>query len=507
MPFPNTTTMRVLRMISMGTVILLLCWGIVMSLFPVEPFWIDEWRLIYNLKFKSTEALWGSLAFTQQFPRVYLTLTKWWTAAFDYSYTSLRLPAYLISICSLLLCRHLGQKLYPQQPHYRLLWIMILVSSFTFTEYLVQIKQYAMEILLGLLAVWQTDALIRIRTIPSSRYLLLCVSMLFAPFFSYTYPIAIAPAFVVAIGCVFYRSQPERRPFGIHPVWLPLICSSVAMLVFYSIDVAQLLQDDDMHRYWQYRMMGNEFRVSSLAVSVWQLFARTGSGLVYEVVFGICGLTAWVLSVGSLVRQFRSGKMDYTGWIVLYAALLIAGAILLFAIGKLPVGEAKFNAFAVPAIIILLLTGMQQMQGIVWFHRAIPTVWFILYIGVTGNILSTIIGTYTAPEYARRVAVYHATEQAVRLAQAEGVPLVVTSGVAYPDQIDHYTPYLVSMHADEVLKTFPAYRVSEDIPVYRMADISDTVGLWHMLPTTVTSVIAGDGLHYRLIQRNQANPD
>src|SRR5439155_1096623 len=64
----------------------------------------------------------------------------------------------------------------------------------------VQIKQYEMEILLSLVAIWQLLELLEIRESRPpgiARYLLLCLSFLISPFFSYTYPIAVAPVFIV----------------------------------------------------------------------------------------------------------------------------------------------------------------------------------------------------------------------------------------------------------------------------------------------------------------------
>ena len=43
--------------------------GLVNTFFFTKPFWIDEWRIIYNLKTRSVPGLWDTLDFLQQFPR------------------------------------------------------------------------------------------------------------------------------------------------------------------------------------------------------------------------------------------------------------------------------------------------------------------------------------------------------------------------------------------------------------------------------------------------------
>ena len=87
-------------------------WGAVTLLWEVRPFWVDEWRIIYNLKFKSEEELWGKLAFMQQFPRLYLSLLKLFTAKLHYSYFSLRLPSFLIGTAAMWGVYRLAGKVY-----------------------------------------------------------------------------------------------------------------------------------------------------------------------------------------------------------------------------------------------------------------------------------------------------------------------------------------------------------------------------------------------------------
>src|SRR5687768_15935224 len=95
-----------------GVLALLLTWGLSLVLFKIRPFWHDEWRLIYNLKFKSHQQLWGTLDYTQQFPRLYLQLTKAFTALFNYNYFSLRFPAFFLGAANVFLCWSLMKRAY-----------------------------------------------------------------------------------------------------------------------------------------------------------------------------------------------------------------------------------------------------------------------------------------------------------------------------------------------------------------------------------------------------------
>src|SRR5690606_1839450 len=173
------------------------------------PFWNDEWRLIYNIKFKNFAQLWGTLDLLQECPRVYLTLLKIISANFDYSYTALRLPPLIIGMSSIALLFFLHKKLYPQQSLISGLFILILISSQTFTDYLVQVKQYEMDIFLALAALWQLVILLNLATHEQRWriYIFLCLSLLIVPYFSYTYPIVAAPFFPIALLCFWV----ERR--------------------------------------------------------------------------------------------------------------------------------------------------------------------------------------------------------------------------------------------------------------------------------------------------------
>ncbi|RYZ28668.1 MAG: hypothetical protein EOP49_41285, partial [Sphingobacteriales bacterium] len=410
-------------------------------LWPLKPFWIDEWRLLYNVKFKDSKALWGPLDFTQQFPRLFLVLLKQFTHALGYSYFSLRLPAFFVSVSSMILAWRLMKRHLVLESYYKYLFVLVLVSSQTFTDYLVQFKQYEMEIFLSLLGFWQLSVLIDLHKGISApgRYLLLCLSLLAAPFFSYTYPIAMAPVFPV---CMLLSWQASRSGMSLSRllyIWAPLVLLAFAIGIFYAVDVSQLMQDEAMHKYWSYRMLSAKNPWLEIPESIWGLFAKTGSGFLFEIIFGILGMAGLGIAIKTLWKN-RNAKQDQRPWLLLlYAVLLMLGIIVLFLAGKLPLSEPKFNAFAVPAISILII---HLLDTIYEAGRKKAVLWItaLLFAGLAGNIVSTVINSFTAPEYSKRVRIYKNTEQAIVKAQQAGVPLLVTPGVAYPDDIVHVAP-------------------------------------------------------------------
>jgi hypothetical protein len=196
-------------------IIYLFSFAIAMAFFQIRPFWNDEWRLSYNIKFKTLSELWGRLDLLQQCPRTYLSLLKIITAKFDYSYTALRLPPLIISCASILMCFQLRKKIFPENRMYGNLFILILISSQTFTDYLVQVKHYEVDIFLCLLALWQLIYLIELSNGAKAnlgKFTLLCISFLIAPYFSYVYPITIAPIFIILFlkTTIHFRSEKKR---------------------------------------------------------------------------------------------------------------------------------------------------------------------------------------------------------------------------------------------------------------------------------------------------------
>jgi len=489
------------------TLSFMVCYGFVLVFAQVKPFWIDEWRLIYNLKFKDPATLWGPLDFTQQFPRVYLEMMKIFTRLFDYSYFTMRLPSCLVATATILLCYRLMNKIYKPDTVTRFLFVFILVSSVTFTEYFVQVKQYTMEIFLSLVAIWQLLGVLGINNNGvqhKGRYALLCLTFLVAPFFSYTYPIAAAPIFLVVLtqNILKFRSkdEPKQKPQILFLQWLPLFFAACSIVVFYLIDVSRVMADKEMNAYWSYRMMSGGSGMLHICSKCWDFFAQVGAGFIFEIIFGVLGISAFFWGAYKWVGSAGKTMYGTHELLRLYALLLIVIAIGLFMVGKLPV-EPKFNAFTVPSITILVIFLLDRLYILPGYRRF--TGWFIavLIIGLIGNIVSSAADLVLKPTYAKRMEIYVATEKAIMRAQAGGIPILVTPGVAYPDAITNVVPNLATMEASAVLKTFPAYKVSDNIPVYTISDLTDLKEKVKQLPSSITSVLAGDGITFRLISR------
>jgi hypothetical protein len=495
---------KIIRIATIGTLSFMVCWGLVQVVAEIRPFWVDEWRIIYNLKFKTAAQLWGPLDFMQQFPRAYLIPVKWFTSRFGYSYTSLRLPSFVVGTAVILFSYHLMNRIYGRDHFARFLFVLVLISCSTFTDYFVEIKQYTMELLLSLVALWQLIELLRIDNTSSLhklRYLLLCISLLVTPFFSYSYPVAIAPVFMVLLVQSVFFLKDEGRPAGKRKLlllkWFPLLLCIVGTSVFYKVDVAQLLRDKDMHKFWGHLLMDRGFSWRSFFTNCYMLFAEVGSGFVFWYLFGIFGILSFAFGIRSAVNS-RYSLSDNSVFIRLYCVGLLVFAIALFAAGKLPLGEPRLNAFTVPAISMLLIGFFDFLAQKGAKGRFAKIMVSIFYVGLIGNIYTTFFASFTGEAYARKMDIYRATQTAITIAQDKKLPIFVTPGVAYPYEKTKNLPYETTVPGDWVLKTFPAYKVADSIPVFAVNDLRDVKEAISHLPAIETSAVVGDGISYKI---------
>ncbi len=529
MTVPTRNVNKLIRIASIAAITFIVCWGLVLVLAQVKPFWIDEWRIIYNLKYKDAAGLWGQLDFMQQFPRVYLVIIKAFSSIFDYSYFSLRFPSFLIGTLTILFSYRVAHKLFKENATCRFLFVLIIAASPTFTDYFVQVKQYTMDIMLGVLALWQllqlTDVL-KQKDMSKQRYLLLCASFVTAPFFSYTYPIMIAPVFVVMFihSIVQYRSHGGngKDMHSMRKLWLPLILCTCAIIAFYRVDASQLMKDDGMHIYWGYRMMQRGFSLRQFFGGFYDLFALCGAGIAFEIIFGTLGILGLLLSATACARSLKKNAWRIEDFLSWYSVSVVVLIMLLFSAGKLAVGEARLTCFCVPVVALTIISFVNYLLNS-RANKVGTIVMPLLFIGVIGNAFSSLINEQLADKHRQTLNIYVNTENAIKLATAKNIPIFISSGIAYPyekiinfpcTEIPAKVLYTLPQNintinadlkdnvpGDWVLKTFPAYKTRADIPVYALNDPDDLKNRMLQLPPTIKSVIIGNGSTFREVVR------
>lgn len=498
---------KALRAVVLITLFVMATWGLVSVVASVRPFWVDEWRIIYNLKFLIPQEIWGKLAFMQQFPRLYLFLLKMFTSTMSYSYWSLRAIPYLAGLAAIWCIYDTAQRIYSNKEPYRYLMVMMLLSCNTFTEYFVEVKQYSMELLLAAAAVWQLHYLLRMADKAPGivNYVLFCIAMLLCPFFSYTYPIVIAPVYIVILLHNIFAWNSGSRSANIRNMflqWLPLFLCTFGITVFYAIDASHLATDGDMQGYWKHLMPGDPTTVN-IHERIFHFLAQAGSGLVFWWLFGLSCTASVILGLLRTVKNLRQRENSIQSSLVLYGILVVLLVVALNVAGKLPLGEPRLNAFGIPALSILLIALLQAVRQKVSQKLAPNIFFYLLLAGLLGNIYTTITACFTDGKYERRIETYRATQKALSLAAKEHLPILITPGVTYPYEQTENLPSHDLMPGDWVLMTWPAYDAVEALAVYAIPDTTDLEQYLVRLPAGIDKVMVGDGLNYRVVKVSQ----
>ena len=479
----------------------------------IRPFWLDEWFIIYNLKTRDTAGLFGQLEFMQQFPRVYLVLLKLFTSFFNYSYFSLRAPSFMVGIAVIMFSYKMMRKIFDAQIFARYLFVLVLVSSITFTEYFVQIKQYTMDILLSVFALWQLIEILNIKEgcpVKINRYVFLCISFLIAPFFSYTYPIAVSPVYIVVLlqTIVILRSKgiPSVKRSAVLLKLAPLFLCTLSTALFYKADVKQLIADRGMYSYWNVLMINDNNKLGSFFTNFYLLFSQLGAGIVFETLFGILGVVSFIYGIISGTSSYIKKEHSLEAQLKIYSCLLLVLTFILFLCRKLPMGSPRLNAFTMPSITILIIYFISRISKNLRGDLQRIILPAILYIGVIGNVFSTCLNFFTSAKYKKQMENYVSTEKAIRLAQSKKLPVLVTTGIAYPFYQDFQGPVNDTNALNPcvwVIKTFPAYHMNEPVQIYALKDLATVKESMEQLPPGINSALAGDGISYKIYYRNK----
>jgi hypothetical protein len=500
---------KILEIIVYSTIIVTILWGGICVVFEVQPFWTDEWRIIYNLKFKSPKEIWGELAYMQQFPRVYLYLLKLFTSSFQYSYQSLRFIPWLAGLGAIGCIHAIANRLYDRRDTNRLLMIMMLISCGTFTTYYTEVKQYTMELLLSAAAVWQLYYALHMnaKSKDATGYALFCISLLCAPFFSYTYPIVIMPVYaVVLLHNIANWNNGEDTKQKITQIllqWAPLFLCTFSITLFYLLDARHLSTDSDMQSYWKHLLNTDGFRFTDFLERLFHFFAQAGSGFVFWWLFGLSCSSAFMLAIVHLWKSIKIRVFTIQTYLVAYSVILVILVAALNLANKLPLGEPRLNAFAIPALSILLINLLNSIKGSIGKLPLQKMLLYSLLAGLTGNIYTTIIASFTDEKYARRMQIYHATEHAVRVATEQNLPILITPEVTWPYNKTQNFPFEGELPGDWVLMTWHAYRPNRSPKVYAIPDTNNYTTWMRLLPQQAKRVMAGDGIHYRIVESDR----
>lgn len=451
--------------------------------------------MIANIKFKSAAELWGPLDFTQQFPRVYLQMVKAITSALNYSYAGIRFQSFIIGAAAIGLTWHLARRIFEDRPE-RYLFILVIAGNPMFIDYMGQAKHYEMEMLMGLVAIWQLLEILQLRQrYDTNRLVLLLASVIVAPFFSYTYPIAIAPALALLS---FSALGGERMPVQRRILILSILAlSTMAIAAFYIFDAAQVMQDTNMHNFWFLKPDYINGGFQKRTTNTWLFFAKTGAGAVFEYVFGIATVAATLSALWHLAKKSSWLRSTHKSLLV-YCLLLVAGLIALYFLDKIPLGQAKFTIFAAPALSLILATAMGH-----WLDgsrkRAPRIITAVLFAAMAGNIFTAFLQLFTSDDYKLKLQIYQANTNALEVAKRDHLPIVVTPEIGRPDDITVPVPYLSMPDAAGILRTYPTYHAEDSITIVAIKRDPTTADIATALPAHTEKYILSNGKEIKIV--------
>lgn len=449
------------RLLTISTILYLLIWQLLNCLLPIKPFWRDEWCMIDNLKFKTPAQLLGKLDYTQQFPRVLLQIYKQWLCITDFSYFGLRFGSFMLALCCILIANSIRKSVFANAT-YGYVFLLIIIGNPMFIDYFTQTKHYIGELLAALVAIWQLMKFIQLQSAPLTKPILflLFLSLIFTPFTSYTYPIAFAPVFFVILPAFIRNTHFRLR---ILPL---LLCSVIGISIFYFVDVSQVLQDKNMYGFWHLYLLEDNTPSATIALRLWSLFAKMGAGLLFEIILGILSVSAFICTIPSVYSYIQQPIVHIHSSLRVYAFMLIVFMISLYLSSHLPLGQAKFSLFAIPAMSLLLLLSLSAVCQHYQCSKLNNILLLVLTIAFSGNVFTSVLPTFTNTEYKKQIAIYNQTQNAIKLARAKNIPIAVTPAIGYPDDITTYIKFLTMPSAAGIIRTFPAYSISNPIQVY-----------------------------------------
>lgn len=348
------------------------------SLVLQKAFWLDEWFILYNLKFRTFSESFGPLFYIQQFPRTYLVFLKLITKYFNYDYFAIRFIPTFIQLLNLALIYFVVSKnIYSRIRIKRYIFFLLFLSYHSTLFYFTQIKQYSMEIFFVILCFVCFDYLItKLARTERVRWKNAFVFVVFltGPLMSYSFPIVAAPAlFLVTLKTLTSSDKLKLKKTGI----LVGISFFIGLTLSWFTDLRFVLSDKQQYGNFS----SNVFDYSS-ANSLWEgvknivwlpssIFFFNKNYPLYIVsifyVFKIIVLLVVLLGVFLNIKNLypiwkfsvihKKSKLTNLQWLESYLFLILCATLFLYILKLLPLGVHRLNYFCVLPLSYFLIKG------------------------------------------------------------------------------------------------------------------------------------------------------
>ena len=452
----------------------------VYSLINIKGFWLDEWFILYNIKFRNYSGLFDNLYYIQQFPRVYLSLLKLLIEIFNYNYFAIRVIPFSIQVINIGLVYFLISKIvFPGNKVKALLIVLFFLSFHTTLFYFSQLKQYTMDIFFALMSAWYFYYLSQYYQKISARsfgYIAMLFFIFIGSFFSYTFPIVITP---VMLG-LFITSLRElyNKKLTIKPV-LPVVIFIFSLVLNYYTDLQFVLSDKGQYHNFDifimnyngiYLIIKSFFNIAWLFTSIFFFDKYYNSYFLYllyfiKVVVLIFSLLGFIIILYKEVIKlkterpwfFQSLSFTKAPGMQVYFLLLFFLTLFLYLLRLLPVGTFRLNYFCCIYISYFLITGIFYI--IKRFNNLkyvlLPVVIFAAAFPALASDICELKNTNLNFDQ----KVYDNVGKAIKTAKINTSPIFVSYNEFYPMSI---------MQGQEnlIIKSHHAYKPKDSIPVF-----------------------------------------
>jgi hypothetical protein len=322
--------------------------------------------------------------------------------------------------------------------------------------------------------------------------ILTSIILVLGPFLSYTYPIVIFPVFASLILFIFRNYKSSSKNLSI----ATFICFIIILPLFISflIDIRHVIEDNSMQLYWKKRLFDVN-NLNNIVVNFLDFLMLMGSGYLFKIVFAMILL----VSIVSILFSTTLNKLEFFRnekfLVEIYSIQVVFTALILYFLGKLPLGESRLNCFIVVAFSVLIVHGANLIQE---RYQMIPKnlVFGVIIFASVGNISISLIGKISQKDKETfDLQIYENVGRAIKQSDKIKLPLIVLPGIASAHFEKEYDD------ASWILKTHPKFKKENKIKVFGIKDESKIKEC--LKNNKLQTAILVDKYSFQLVNQNQ----
>lgn len=473
-----------------GMVVITIITSVLSQLYTLsigKAFWLDEWFLLYNIKFRTYAGLFSNLDYIQQIPRVYLALLKYCAETFNYSYYSLRAIPTLVQGANIyLICFFVSKILFREGGYKRYLFITLFISYHSSLFYFSQFKQYSMEMFITILCFLSFNYFSKPNKLRRSlgiTWILTGILFITGPLLSYSFPIVAAPVILfLSLAIILQEIDFKTR------LRYSLLISAfvIGLSLSWFTDLRFVLFDKSQYGNFSENIMNYSSLTgweNALHSFIWLLtsiffFDRSYPLIGMILLYLLKALTFTLVSCGIVVevrRLFfnkrllawlRTLSMNNSPSSGTYFLGILMATLTLFAIKILPVGAHRLTYYCVLPLAYFFVIGLAEVLNYKTKFN-ISLIPCALFIGLFPALRSS-LNEFKNENLNFDQRIYNNVGEAIKLARMENLPIVVRKNTFYPESI---------MEEQEILiiKAHHLYKPRDSLKVVQLNDSSNNL--------------------------------